>query len=97
MWETPVELLKLPMHPVQTGSDAAMNVSELVVSSLPEEQRTGEQPRKTMEMKTKQSFIPKLWAQLKAKIKPPQPFNSVLKGYQRSLYTKLMGISENGR
>lgn len=69
MWEIPVELLKLPLHPVQTGSDAAMNVSELVVSSLPEEQRTGEWPRKTMEMKIKQSFIPKLWAQLKTKQK----------------------------
>lgn len=67
--ETPVELLKLPMHPGQTGSDAAVSVSEFVVSSLPEDQRAGEWPRKTMEMKIKQSFIPKLWAQLKTKQK----------------------------
>lgn len=58
MWETPVELLMLPMHPVQTGSDAAMNVSELVVSSLLEEQRAGEWPRKSHGNENKAKFYP---------------------------------------
>lgn len=89
------------MHPVQTGSDGAVSVSEFVVSSLPEEQRAGEWPRKTMEMKIKPSFIPKLWAQLNTKQKqnlhPYHWENSVLKEYQRSPCTELTGISENGR
>lgn len=78
------------MHPVQTGSDAAVSVSEFVVSSLPEEQRAGEWPRKTTEMKIKQSFIPKLWAQLNTKQKqnlhPHHWENSVLKEYQVSVH-----------